>query len=43
MKDITQIIKRPIVTEKGTALRQDHNQVLFAVDKNANKIEIKDA
>jgi large subunit ribosomal protein L23 len=43
MKDITKIIKRPIVTEKGTALRQEHNQVLFAVDKNANKIEIKQA
>jgi len=43
MKDITTIIKRPIVTEKGTSLRQDHNQVLFAVDKDANKIEIKQA
>jgi large subunit ribosomal protein L23 len=43
MKDITTIIKRPIVTEKGTALRQEHNQVLFAVDKDANKIEIKHA
>lgn len=43
MKDITQIIKRPIVTEKGTALRQDHNQVLFAVASDANKIEIKQA
>ena len=43
MKDYTQIVQRPIVTEKGTALRQDHNQVLFAVDKDANKIEIKRA
>jgi large subunit ribosomal protein L23 len=43
MKDITTIIKRPIVTEKGTALRQEHNQVLFAVASDANKIEIKQA
>ncbi|HNR50923.1 MAG: 50S ribosomal protein L23 [Deltaproteobacteria bacterium ADurb.BinA179] len=43
MKDYTRIIKRPIVTEKGTALRQADNQVIFAVDKSANKIEIKKA
>ena len=43
MKDYTQIIKRPIVTEKGTALRQEQNQVIFAVDRSANKIEIKKA
>ena len=43
MKDITTIIKKPLITEKGTMLRQDHNQVVFAVDKNSNKIEIKNA
>ncbi|HPW69992.1 MAG: 50S ribosomal protein L23 [Deltaproteobacteria bacterium] len=43
MKDYTQIIKRPIVTEKGTMLRQAENQVIFAVARNANKIEIKRA
>lgn len=43
MKDYTQIIKRPIVTEKGTMLRQAGNQVIFAVARNANKIEIKKA
>jgi large subunit ribosomal protein L23 len=43
MKDITSIIKKPLITEKGTMLRQDNNQVLFAVDRNANKIEIKRA
>ncbi len=43
MKDYTQIIKRPIVTEKGTMLRQQENQVIFAVAKYANKIEIKKA
>jgi len=43
MKDFTQIIERPIITEKGTMLRQDGNHLVFAVDKDANKIEIKRA
>ncbi|MEW6606749.1 MAG: 50S ribosomal protein L23 [bacterium] len=37
-----QIIKRPIITEKGTILREN-NKYLFEVDINANKIEIKKA
>ena len=41
MKDYTQIIQRPIVTEKGTMLRQEANQVMFAVSRDANKIEIR--
>ncbi|HOO39172.1 MAG TPA: 50S ribosomal protein L23 [Deltaproteobacteria bacterium] len=43
MKDFTQIIEKPIITEKGTMLRQDGNQLVFAVHKDANKIEIKQA
>jgi len=43
MKDITTILKKPLITEKGTMLKESGNKVLFAVDKNANKIEIKDA
>lgn len=43
MKDITTILKKPLITEKGTMLKESANKVLFAVDKNANKIEIKDA
>lgn len=43
MKDYTQIIYRPIVTEKGTMLRQESNQIVLAVKKDANKIEIKKA
>jgi len=38
------IIVRPILlTEKATRLREDHNQVIFEVKRNANKIQIKDA
>ena len=38
------IIKRPLVlTEKGNALRETHNQYLFEVARTANKAQIRDA
>jgi len=37
------IIRRPIVTEKGTILRDENNQLLFEVDSRSNKSEIKKA
>lgn len=37
------IIRRPIVTEKGTVLRDENNQLLFEVDIRSNKSEIKKA
>lgn len=37
------IIIKPIVTEKMTALTDKLNKYGFKVDKNANKIEIKNA
>ncbi|MDD3842236.1 MAG: 50S ribosomal protein L23 [Candidatus Izemoplasmatales bacterium] len=40
--DKYQIIKRPIVTEKTNKLAEK-NQYTFEVDRNANKIEIKQA
>ena len=43
MKDFTQIIERPIITEKGTMLREEGNHLVFSVAKDANKIEIKRA
>ncbi|HOO46337.1 MAG TPA: 50S ribosomal protein L23 [Deltaproteobacteria bacterium] len=43
MKDFARLLERPIITEKGTMLRQNANQLVFAVDRNANKIEIKQA
>ena len=43
MKDIYQIVRRPIVTEKSTAMKGEKNQILFEVAKDANKIEIKRA
>src|SRR3989304_3681128 len=38
-----QIIHRPIITEKGTELKDQVNQYLFEVARDANKIEIKRA
>lgn len=39
----TEILFRPIVTEKLTALGEKLNRYGFIVDKGANKIEIKKA
>ena len=38
------IIRRPIgMTEKAAMLRMDANQIVFEVDKRANKVQIKNA
>ena len=38
-----QVIKRPIVTEKSTQLREKYNRVTFEVHPTANKIQIRRA
>jgi large subunit ribosomal protein L23 len=43
MKNLKKIIQAPLVTEKGTSLRQEGNKVIFKVASDANKIEIKKA
>ena len=43
MKDPRSIVKRALITEKGTALRERRNQYHFEVARDANKIEIKRA
>lgn len=37
------IIKRPLITEKITNLRESHNRYGFEVDRDANKYQIKQA
>ncbi|MGC8495115.1 MAG: 50S ribosomal protein L23 [Syntrophobacteraceae bacterium] len=37
------ILKRPLVTEKSTTEKDLRNKLFFQVDRNANKIEIKEA
>ncbi len=41
--DYTQVLIRPVVTEKTTALKDEANQVVFQVAGSANKIEVKKA
>ena len=43
MKNVYEVIKRPILTEKSTIQKEQSNQVSFEVDRRANKIEIKQA
>ena len=42
-RDPRQIVLRPLVTEKATTLKDDHNQVSFQVALDANKIEVRQA
>ena len=43
MQDPYKIIVQPLITEKTTQLKDDHNKLTFKVHKSANKIEIKKA
>ena len=43
MKSPHEIIKAPLISEKGTLLTESANQVLFKVKPDANKIEVKRA
>ncbi len=43
MREAEDIIKAPLITEKGSLLAEKSNQVLFKVLPDANKIEIKKA
>ena len=42
-KDARSIIRKVLLTEKGTVLRELRNQYFFEVARDANKIEIKRA
>ena len=41
--DFYQIIKRPLITEKGMLSSEENNTVVFEVDRRANKMQIKQA
>jgi len=43
MRDPRSIVRRALITEKGTTLRETRNQYHFEVARDANKIEIKQA
>jgi large subunit ribosomal protein L23 len=40
---LTDVIRRPLVTEKTTLLREDGRTVVFEVARDANKIDVKRA
>ena len=42
-KDIHSILRRPLITEKTTVQKEEANQVVFMVRRDANKIEIRKA
>ena len=41
--NIYDVIKKPLVTEKSTLEKESKNIVAFEIDRNANKIEVKNA
>ena len=41
--NITDVIRRPLVTEKTSILREDGKTIVFDVARDANKIDIKRA
>lgn len=43
MRDPHSVIRRPLFTEKATYLKESANKLVVEVDRNANKIEIKNA
>ncbi len=43
MRDPRTVVRRALITEKGTVLREVRNQYLFEVRREANKIDIKRA
>ena len=38
-----EVIRRPLITEKSTVLRDDKNIIAFEVHRDANRIEVKRA
>lgn len=40
---LTDVIRRPLITEKTTLLREDGRTLVFQVSRDANKLEIRRA
>ncbi len=40
---VTDVIRRPLITEKTTVIREDGRTLVFQVARDANKIDIKRA
>lgn len=42
-RNVYDILRRPLITEKATLIRETSNTVVFEVEKDATKAEIKQA
>ena len=40
---VQDVLRRPLITEKSTELRDERNIIAFVVDSRANKIEVRRA
>jgi large subunit ribosomal protein L23 len=40
---LTEVIRRPLITEKTTTMREDGQTLVFEVARDANKIEVRRA
>ncbi len=43
MKNLYEVVRRPLITEKSSALKETHRTVAFEVHRDATKPEIKSA
>ncbi len=43
MHDMYDVIRKPIVTEKASALKAEAGKIVFAVDRGAKKADVKNA
>ena len=43
MKNLREVIRRPLITEKATQLQEASGKYSFEVDRRANKIDVKRA
>ncbi len=43
MMDFYQVLKRPLVSEKSTKQKEQSNQIVFEVDRRANKVLVRNA
>ena len=41
--NLTEVIRRPLITEKSSILREDGKTIVFAVARDANKVDIRRA
>jgi large subunit ribosomal protein L23 len=43
MPTLYQVIRRPLITEKGMGVKETQNTLVFEVDRKASKTEVKQA